>query len=258
MATYMLTNATLFPSFSDHIKTVPAPFLAIPLRHLPTVKSTGRQEWLLSFIKHLVSQRNLWLVLQFSLTTSLKGWSIKHWWRNRGPGQHHQHDKSSFPWKRLVWLIPPVKSYGVDWVFTLIIKGLWELHQHNQCKWLVLMAFQNSTSELMISRCIFLQLVQTVLSFLYGILIFPKAEQGAWGLRREVTCLESSIKLPADLRPQHLAQVGARYTMNGWLNEPESGKRFFTPATVLYNKLFRSLPCFLLFRNEVTLNLAKF
>lgn len=120
------------------------------------------------------------------------------------------------------------------------------------------MAFQNSTSKLMISRCIFLQLVQTVLSFLYDILIFPKAEQGAWGLRREVTCPESSIKLAADLRSQHLAEVGAQYTMNGWLNKPESGKHFFTPTTVLYNKLFRSLPCFLLFRNEVTLNLAKF
>lgn len=229
MATYMLMNETLFLSFSVHVKTVPAPLLAIPPRHLPTVKPTGRQEWLLSFIKHCVSQRNLWLVLRFSLTTSLKGWSIKHWWRNWGPGQHHQHDKSPFPWKRLVWLIPPVKSYGVDWVFTLIIKGLWELHQHNQWKWLVLMAFQNSTSKLMISRCIFLQLVQTVLSVSYGILIFPKVEQGAWGLRREVACPESSTKLAADRRPQHLAQSRCSVHDNGWLNEPKSGKRFLSP-----------------------------
>lgn len=189
-----------FWSCSDHVKTVPAPVLAIPPRHRSTVKTTGRQEWLLIFIKHWVSQRNLWLVLWFSLTTSLKGWSIKHWWRNWGPGQHHQHDKSPFPWKRLVWLIPPVKSYGVDWVFTLIIKGLWELHQHNQWKWLVLMAFQNSTGTVMISRCIFLQLVQIVLSFSYGILIFPMAEQVAWGLRREVARPESSIKLAINLR----------------------------------------------------------
>lgn len=249
MATYMLMNATLFLSFSDHVKTVPAPLLAIPPKHLSTVKSIGRQEWLLSFIKHLLSWRNLWLVLQFSPTTSLKGWSIKHWRRNRGPGQHHQHDRSLFPWKRRVWLIPPVKSYGVDWVFTLIIKALWELHQHNQCKWLVLMAFQNSTTKLMISRCIFLWLVQTVLSFSYGILIFPEAEQGAWGLRREVTCPESSIKLAADRSPQHLAQVGAQYTMNGWLNEPESEKRFSPPP--LYSITNSLDPCHVFCSSEM-------
>lgn len=101
MATYKLINVTLFPSSNDFIKTVPAPLLATPPRHLPTVNLlTDRNDH--SIYKALGVIKELWLVLLFSLRTSLKGWSIKHWWRNWDPEWYHQHDKSLFPWIRHV------------------------------------------------------------------------------------------------------------------------------------------------------------
>lgn len=242
-------NVTLFLSFSDHVKTVPAPLLATPPRHLPTVKLTGRQEWLLSFIKHWVTQRNLWLVSRVSFTTSLKRMVNKTRVKKLGSWATPSAWQITVSMKKTCVINSHIKSYGVDWVFTLVIKGLWELHQHNQWKWLVLMAFQNSTSKLMISRCIFLQLVQTVLSFSYGILIFPKAERGAWGLRKELLVRSHWLSWLQTWGHSMWHKVGAQYTMNGWLNEPKSGKLFLPlPPHSTTNSLD---PCHVFYSSEM-------